>query len=111
MKRMLVFAVAAVTVWTAENLWLTSRQPQISSALAMQQLNGGTRAAAELRTFEMLKDSVHVLGSSVILATALFCFAPWIRRAGRGAWRVIARTKLGRRLAGGMLPALLALVL
>jgi len=111
MKRMLVFGVAAVTVWTAENLWLTSRQPQISSALAVQQLNGGTRAAAELRTFETLKDSVHVLGSSVILATALFCFAPWIRRAGQGAWRVIARTKLVRRLAGGMLPALLALVL
>ena len=111
MKRMLVFGLVAASVWTAENLWLTWRQPQVSSVLAVQQLKGGARAAAELRAFETLKDSVHVLGACVILAAALFCFSPWIRRAGQMAWRAIARTKFGRFLAGGLAPAFLALLL
>jgi len=111
MKRMLVFGLVAATAWTAENLWLTSRQPQVSSALAVQQLNGGTHAAAQLRTFETLKDSVHLLGTGVVLVTALFCSAPWLRRGGQAAWHGLARTRLGRLLTSSMLPAWLALLL
>jgi len=78
MKRMLVFGSVAAVVWTAENLWLAARQPQIASALAVHQLNGGAGAAAELRTFEILKDSVHLVSGLIILVTALMCFAPWL---------------------------------
>src|SRR5207245_241761 len=88
-----------------------ARQPQISSALAVRQIRGGTRAAIELREFEALKDSVHLLGGCIIVLEAAGCFAPWMRRAGQAARRALARTRLGRLFGGATLPALLAVVL
>jgi hypothetical protein len=106
MKRVIVFGLVATIVWAAENLWLAARQPQIASALAVRQVNGGTPAANQLREFEALKDSVHLLAGCIILLAATGCFAPWIQRAAQAARRALAGTRLGRLFSG---PALLAL--
>ncbi len=108
MKRMIVFGLIAASIWTAENLWLAARQPQIASALAVRQVNGGTSAATELREFETLKDVVHVLGGCLLVAAAAGCFAPGWRRAGQAAWRAFGRSRLGRFFGGAALPLVLA---
>lgn len=41
MKRIIIFGLLAAILWTAENIWLSARQPEISKALALQQVNGG----------------------------------------------------------------------
>jgi hypothetical protein len=80
MKRIVIFGLLAAILWTAENIWLSSRQPEISKVLALQQVNGGDQAARHLREFEMLKDGLHVLTGTLTLLVALACFNTWIRR-------------------------------
>src|SRR5215472_16258346 len=108
MKRIIVFGLVAATVVTAENIWLATSQPQISSGLAVHQVNGGATAAADLRAFELVKNSAHVLGGCLVLLAALVCFAPWIKAAGLAVWRALGHTTLGRFLSSAVLPALLA---
>src|SRR5438552_3859896 len=93
MKRIIVFGLAAAVVWAAENFWLAARQPQISSALAVDQLNGGAPAATRLREFEALKDSVHVLCGCLIALAAAACFPQAIKRAAQAARRHLSQTR------------------
>jgi hypothetical protein len=79
MKRIVIFGFLAAIIWTAETIWLSSRQPEISKALALQQVNGGAESARHLREFEMLKDGLHVLTGTLTLLAALACFSTWIR--------------------------------
>src|SRR5437879_3229558 len=80
MKRIVIFGLLAAILWTAENIWLSARQPEISKALALQQVNGGNEAARHLREFELLKDGLHVLTGSLTLLAALACFSAWLRQ-------------------------------
>jgi hypothetical protein len=80
MKRIIIFGLIAVAVYAAENLWLSARQPELSKTLALQQVNGGTLAARNLREFEAVKDGVHVLAGAVILLAAVACFSPALRK-------------------------------
>jgi hypothetical protein len=80
MKRIVIFGLLAAVLWTAENIWLSARQPEISKALALQQVNGGDQAARHLREFELLKDGLHVLTGTLTLLAALACFSTGIRR-------------------------------
>jgi hypothetical protein len=80
MKRIIIFGLLAAILWTAETIWLSARQPEISKALALQQVNGGDQAARRLREFEMLKDGLHVLTGTLTFLAALACFNTWIRR-------------------------------
>src|SRR5438445_529149 len=55
MKRIIIFATVSAILWTAESLWLSARQPEISKALALQQVNG-VRAAVDLLQCKCLGD-------------------------------------------------------
>src|SRR2546422_4088407 len=111
MKRIIVLGWVAPVGGAAKNFWLASRQPQISSTLAVRQLNGGTPAVTRLREFEALKDSVHVAGGCLIVLAAAGCFAPWLRRAAQAAHRALGPTRLGRFFSGPALVAVSALAL
>ena len=83
MKRIVVFGVVIAAVWVAETWWSSSRQPDISSALALQQLNGGDLAAEKVRTFDAAKDGVHVFAWALTVLAAAACFGPQLRRAAQ----------------------------
>ena len=83
MKRIVVFGVVIAAVWTAETWWLNSRQPGISSALALQQINGGNDVAEKLRAFDAGKDGVQVIAWAATALAAWLCFAPWLRAAAQ----------------------------
>ena len=80
MKRIIIFGIVAVTIFAAETLWLSARQPEISKTLALRQINGGTPAARNLREFEALKDSAHVMVGALIVMTAAACFGSDLRK-------------------------------
>jgi regulator of protease activity HflC (stomatin/prohibitin superfamily) len=103
MKRIVLFVIAAGTVWTAENWWLNTQQASLASSLALAQFSGGDAAARELRAFEALKDSAHWVASTVTLIAAWLCFGAWLRAAFE---------KVQARFAkAAALPALLAVPL
>lgn len=104
MKRLITFGILAASLFTAENWWLGTQQADLSTRLALNQLNGGESAGRALRSFQTLKDTVH-------LATATLTFlAAWFSLLGP-AWRgMVSRwqmTSLGARLrkfVAGLLP-------
>ena len=91
MKRIIIFGLMAATLWTAENIWLSARQPEISKALALQQVNGGDETARHLREFEMLKDGLHVLTGALTLLAALACFNTRLRQGMTGLFQKMSR--------------------
>src|ERR1051325_54277 len=94
MKRIIIFATVSAVVWTAESLWLSARQPEISQALALQQVNGGTDAARRLREFESLKDSVHVLVGTLLVLAAIGCFNASLRKGLAHFWQRLSQARL-----------------
>jgi len=80
MKRIVVFGLVAAALWTAENWWLNTRQAELSVAVALKQLNGGDAAARELRSFQVLKDSVHVGSALLTVLAATLIFGPGLIR-------------------------------
>ncbi|HEY6167355.1 MAG TPA: SPFH domain-containing protein [Verrucomicrobiae bacterium] len=111
MKRIIVFGLIVGAVWTAETVWLNARQPGIASALAVQQLNGGNAAAAQLRTFESLKDAAHLAAGALTLLAAWVCFAPWLKRGASwiaAQWQRRSQARNAAKTAVlALLPALL----
>jgi hypothetical protein len=94
MKRIITFSLLAAILWTAETIWLTSRQPEFSKALALQQVNGGDDTARHLREFEMLKDGLHVLTGTLTLFAALVCFNTWLRAGILTLFQKLSQTGL-----------------
>src|SRR5437899_10464895 len=94
MKRLIMFGIVAAALWTAETLWLSGRQPDISRALALQQINGGDDAARHLREFESLKDSLHVLVGALTLLAAFACFNAWLRHGLAQLWLRMSHARL-----------------
>jgi hypothetical protein len=80
MKRIMIFGILAAVICAAETLWLSARQPEISKALALRQVNGGNPAARNLREFEALKDVAHVTAAGLIVLTAASCFGSVLRK-------------------------------
>jgi len=81
MKRIVIFGLVAGSLWTAELIWLTARQPDISATLAVRQLNGGADAARRLREFESFKDVSTEVAIVLTLLAARLCFGSVIRRS------------------------------
>jgi hypothetical protein len=86
MKRIVICGLVAVSLWTAENLWLSTRQPEIATALAMRQVQDDALAARQLREFETFKGGAHSLTGMVTLLLMVWCVAPWVRRIRLPAW-------------------------
>src|SRR5258708_4654698 len=80
MKRLMIFVLIAGSLWTAEAIWLATRQPEISAGLAVGQLNGGADAARRLREFETFKNISTEVTTVLTLFAALVCFDSVIRR-------------------------------
>jgi hypothetical protein len=80
MKRLILFGILAATLWTAENRWLGTKQADVSARLALEQFNGGDRAAHEMRAFHALKDTVQLATGFATLLAAVVIFGPLVRR-------------------------------
>jgi hypothetical protein len=106
MKRIMVFGLVVAAVWSAETVWLASRQPEISAALAVSQVNGGMPEARAVREFESFKDAVHVAAGVVTLLAAVACFGPWLRLGWAAVAGMLAQTRLGRLFSWAMVPAI-----
>ena len=98
MKRMVMLGVVVTAIWAAQTWWLNSRQPDISSALAVQQLNGGNDSAEKLRLFGAAKDAVHLAAWALTVLAAVVCFRPWLRASWQW-WRVRRAAKVAAMLA------------
>jgi hypothetical protein len=80
MKRIIIFGLIAGLLWTAEAIWLTTRQPEISATLALGQLNGSVDAARRLREFETFKNVLTEITAALTLFAAWLCFDSIIRK-------------------------------
>src|SRR3954470_279173 len=80
MKRFVLFGLFVGCLWTAEQLWLATKQPEISTRLALRQLNGGAEDARRLREFEALKNSASQLAAALTLFAAWLCFDSLIKQ-------------------------------
>ena len=105
MKRIVVFGVVVAALWAAETWWTYSRQPALSSALALQQLNGGDLPAERLRTFDAVRDAVPVAAWALTVLTAVGCFGPAVARGLRH--RRSTRNGAAALLLAATLPLLL----
>jgi len=109
MKRLMVFGIVAVAIWTAENWWLAAQQAEVSAQLALTQFNGGERAAHEMRAFHALKDNIHLTTGFATVLAAMVTLGPLV-------WRLGARVQaspLGARLRktlGGTVPVIIAVI-
>src|SRR5215471_6190926 len=99
MKRIVMFGLLAAILWTAETIWLSACQPEISKALALQQVNGGDQTARHLREFEMLKDGMHVMTGTLTVLAALACFSGWIRQGMLALYKKLSQSAVQCMLA------------
>jgi len=83
MKKLMTFAVITFAIWAVEIWWFGSRQPGISTTLAMRQMDGSNASAAELRQFEAGKDSVATAAWLVTALAAWLCFGGTVLKALR----------------------------
>jgi hypothetical protein len=93
MKRIVIFGLVAACLWTADRIWLATRQPEISAGLALGQVNGGAREARRLREFEALKDASTELTTVLTLLAAWLCFDSWIRKNLGLVQRFVVRSR------------------
>lgn len=81
MKRLILFTMVVFAVWSLETWWLNSHQPEVSTKLALRQLDGSDSSAANIRLFEAGKDAAHLMAFAVTLFAALLCFRGDIKAA------------------------------
>ena len=81
MKRLITFAAITCTVWALETWWFNSRQPNISTTLALRQFDQPNHNAASLREFEAAKDAAPVAAGAITLLAAWFCFGRYAKTA------------------------------
>jgi hypothetical protein len=100
MKRLILFTMVVVAVWSLDTWWLNSRQPEISTAFALRQFDGTNSSAAQLREFEAAKDAAHVAAWWATGLAAGLCFG----RPLKGAFdRIRARAFKSTSVIAGLL--------
>jgi hypothetical protein len=110
MKRFVIFGLVAATLWTGEMIWLTTRQPETSTRLALMQVNQGEAAATKLRQFEALKGGVTEGTTVLTLLAAILCFDSLVRRSLGIVMRSALRLSRRMNLVAVLATASLALV-
>jgi len=83
MKRIVLLAMVAAAVLTAEYGWSGTKQGEPTRSLALSRPEGGDPATQESRRPDPLKDIVPIAGSFAVGLTALWTFAPFIGRPSR----------------------------
>jgi hypothetical protein len=109
MKRILLFGVLAAVIWTGENWWLSTQQADTSARLALEQFNDSAQDARALRSFQSLKDNIHLGAALAILLAAVFTLGPLARRLAKLA----ANTPMGarvRKFFGSVAPVIAGLM-
>lgn len=81
MKRLILFGLLTLGIWSVETWWLSSRQPEIARALALRQFNGANTDAAALRWFESGKDAAPMMAGALTLLAAWLCLGGYARAA------------------------------
>src|SRR5579871_4447237 len=74
MKRLLQFTLIMLVVWSVEIWWLSDRQPEVSTKLALRQFDSTDAAAATVRQFEVAKDIAPMLECAISVLAAWACF-------------------------------------
>ncbi len=97
------FIAVAVTLHAAQTWWLSRIQPDISTTLAIRQLNGDAHQAADMRWFETEKNSIELVSAGILAITAVSLF-------GGSIWRFFNKQRNPARpmilpilLAGGLM--------
>ncbi len=98
--RILLFGLLAGMIWAVETWWLTDRQPDDSTTLAVRQINGGSAAATDVRIFDAGKNALLGFGALAILSGALLCFG---EHAGRALRKLSGHLSKTATIAVGML--------
>ena len=107
MKRLMVFGIVAAALWATENWWLGTQQAETSAQLALNQFNGGERAAHEMRAFHALKDNVHLLTAFATILAAVVTLGPLLRRLGARLQASPLSARI-RKALGGIAPIIIA---
>ncbi len=79
LQRLGVFLCISAFVGGFELWWASARQPQVATVLAVRQFSDSNTAAAELRSFEAAKNSMHGTATLVVLLAGLACFGSCAR--------------------------------
>ena len=110
MKRIATFLSVATILWTVEMIWLTRQQPEVSTRLALMQVNGVVADATSLRQFELLKNGVTETTGALTLLAAIICFDSVIRRNAGIVMRSALRSGRRANLLTLLWPVALAFV-
>src|SRR5882757_1787575 len=81
MKRLIIFTLVMLAVWSMETWWLNNRQPEISTTLALRQFDGTNSNAEKLRQFEASKDAATMIAFAISVLAAWMCFGREARAA------------------------------
>src|SRR3954470_22746033 len=101
MKRLIIFTVAMLAVWSWQIWWLNNRQPEVSTTLALRQFDNTNSSAANLRQFEAGKDAVHMIALAISVLAACLCFGSHEGQERRFKW-CIGRFCEGHRVEAGL---------
>jgi hypothetical protein len=74
MKRLIIFTLVMLGIWSGETWWSSNRQPEVSTKLALRQFDGTNSSAAKVRQFEAGKDAVPMMAFAVSVFAAWLCF-------------------------------------
>ena len=78
-NRIIIFALAVSGIYAAQSWWSSADQPERSTRLAVEQLNGGNSEMRALRGYESAKDATHVGAAGAVLMAAGICFGRYVR--------------------------------
>jgi hypothetical protein len=79
-RRFLLFAGVTAAALAAQGIWLATVQPQESTVLAVNQLNGSTDASNQLVAWQWLHQIPMHLGEIVMWLAGTWCITPLVRR-------------------------------
>src|SRR2546423_5626245 len=95
MKRLTLFTVMMLAIWSFETWWLNTRQPDVSTKFALRQFDGTDSSAAKVRQFEAAKDAVHMIAFAITVLAAWLCFGSQAKTVlGNVKARVLKATPL-----------------
>lgn len=74
MKRLITFTLIMLNIWLVEIWWLSYRQPEVSTKLALRQFDGTDSSAANVRKFDAAEDAAPLIACAISVLTAWICF-------------------------------------
>jgi len=101
-KRLAVFVAVVVCAIAIERFWLNSIQPNVSTRLAIHQLNGSDDAFRQLRLFEAYKEAADAVIVFIAIVTAWWLAQKTTRASNK--WTVLVALGTMSILSGCVRP-------